>query len=385
MKKRDKYFLVTMAFLMIMILVLSYFYNRYNNTGLINESKELLGDIYKLKSGTYELRNGILYNIKEERINNKEYIKASGYIDIDKYLNVRFKLNKDNFCISKTYLGNIKFENNNCGNYDEIKVQMIKNNNNISFETNMSLDYMISNKDDFKGIWKSQGNNQNIIIKSYNEGKNYIWFRDKDGNLSKTYSFEINCLDTTNAKYNSDVFYCSGSTIILDDIKWVVIKDNNTSIKLMKYLPLDEKMNYTDNTNDFSYSNSLVNNYLNNTFINELSKETLNKLLTIEICDDYTNNYCNNEICGGREKEEIERNNYICSTYTSSKVKLISYDDYNYAYAKSKNKESLSGNYLSINSFEYGKVSSILYNYDYYILEEVTNKLDIRPVIIVNK
>ena len=50
--------------------------------------------------------------------------------------------------------------------------------------------------------------------------------------------------------------------------------------------------------------------------------------------------YCNNEICGGREKEEIERNNYICSEYTTSKVKLISYDDFNYAYSTAKNKET---------------------------------------------
>lgn len=385
MKKRDKYFLVVMIFLMVMVLVLSYFYNRYSNTGLVNESKELLGDIYTLKTGTYELRNGILLNSKGQRLNKKEYVKASGFINIDKYMNVRFKLNKDNSCISKTYLGNIKFENNNCEDFKEISVQMIKNNNNISFETNEILEYMVSNKDDFKGIWSKQGNNSNIIINSYNEGKNYIWFKDSEGNLSKTYTFSINCLDTNNAKYNSGVFYCSGSTVILDDIKWVVLKDNNSSIKLMKYLPIDEKMQYTINKDDYRWSTSSINNYLNNEFINNLKEETINKLLTIEICDDYTNAYCNNEICGGREKEEIERNSYICSDYTTSKIKLISYDDFNYAYSTAKNKENLKGNYLSLNSMEYGKVSSIQYNFDYYVLENITNKLDIKPVIIIDK
>jgi len=58
---------------------------------------------------------------------------------------------------------------------------------------------MVSNKDDFKDIWISQNNNQHIIINSYNESKIYIWFKDKDGNLSKTYFFEINCTDATNA------------------------------------------------------------------------------------------------------------------------------------------------------------------------------------------
>ena len=120
MKQRDKYFLVLMIFLMIMVLVLSYFYNRYNNTGIVNESKELLGDIYSLKSGEYELKNGLLFNSNKERVNDKEYIKASGIIYVDKYLNVRFKLNIDNSCISKTSLGNIKFEKNHCTDYKKI-------------------------------------------------------------------------------------------------------------------------------------------------------------------------------------------------------------------------------------------------------------------------
>ena len=64
---------------------------------------------------------------------------------------------------------------------------------------------------------------------------------------------------------------------------------------------------------------------------------------------------------------------------------LISYDDFNYAYSTAKNKENLKGNYLSLNSMEYGKVSSIQYNFDYYVLENITNKLDIKPVIIIDK
>lgn len=385
MKKRDKYFIVVMIFLMVMVLVLSYFYNRYSNTGLINESKELLGDIYTLKSGKYELRNGSLYNSQNELVNDKEYVKASGFIEIDKYLNVKFKLNKDESCISKTSLGHIKFDNHTCEDDKEISVNLVKNNTNISFETNEQLEYMVSNKDDFKGIWYKQEDNQNIIIKSYNEGKNYVWFKDKDGNLSKTYTFSINCLNTTNAKYKNDVFYCSGSTVILDDIKWVVIEDNNSSITLMKLLPLSQKFEFTKDENDFRWSTSDIKSYLNNTFISELSKNTINKLSTMEICDDYDSLNCNNEVCGGRSREEINRNNYICYNYSNCKIKVISYDEFNYAFSNAKNKESLNGYYWSINSIELGYATSILYNYDYYILENKTNKLDVRPVIILNK
>lgn len=382
MKKRVKYILILLVFIVVMGLVLSYFYYRYKS---IDEVKLLLNDISSLEPGNYELKNGLLFNSNNERINNNVYLDASGTIRIDQYKNVSFKLNKNYFCISKTELGNIEYENHKCTDFKDINVNMITNNNIISFETKETLKYMVSNKDDFKGVWIKQDNDQNIIINSFNEGKNYIWFSDLDGNLSKTYTFNINCLNTTNANYDSSVFYCSGSTVLLDDIKWVVLKDNNSSIKLMKYLPLDNKMPYSENQYDFKWSNSTINKYLNNEFINNLSDKTINKLLTFEICNDYTNHSCNDEICGGREKEEIERNDYTCYEYTTSKVKLISYDDFNYAYSTSKDKTFLSGNFLSMNSFEYGKVSSIQYNYDYYILESVTNKLDIRPVIIIDK
>ena len=72
MKKRDKYFIVIMLFLIIMIIVFLCFYNKFNNTELLNESKELLSDIYKLEAGSYELRNGKLYNSNNENINQKE-------------------------------------------------------------------------------------------------------------------------------------------------------------------------------------------------------------------------------------------------------------------------------------------------------------------------
>ena len=386
MKKRDKYLIVVMMFLITMIVILLYFYRRYNSSELLmNGAKDLLKDLYTLKEGKYELKNGALYNYNNEKINDKFYLEATGIIYIDKYFNVKFNLNSNNNCINKTSLGNIKIEKNSCSDFKEINVNIIKNNSNVSFESDESLEYMISNKDDFKGIWKKQEDNKNIIIKSYNEGINYIWFKDKNGNLSKTYSFKIDCLNTSNAKYNSNIFYCSGSTVILDEIKWVVIKDNNSSIELMKFLPLDQKFEFNDNQSEFKWSTSQINNYLNNEFINELSISTVNKLLTNEICDDYYNIYCDGEVCGGRSREEIEMNNYICSTYTNSKVKIISYNEYNYVFSKSNNKNVLNGNYWSINSFELGKGTSIQYNSDYYILENITNKLDVRPVIIVNK
>ena len=40
--------------------------------------------------------------------------------------------------------------------------------------------------------------------------------------LSNTLSFKVDCLNTIKSAYDSKVFYCSGSTIKLDNIDLVI-------------------------------------------------------------------------------------------------------------------------------------------------------------------
>ena len=198
-------------------------------------------------------------------------------------------------------------------------------------------------------------------------------------------------------KSHKNVFYCSGSTIVLDNYEWVVIEDNNRNTKLMKYLPIDEKMSpctkeyseycyYSKTTNNvYTWENSYINYYLNNVFIEKLSNEIKNNLEEIEICNEYDNYNCDNESCGGYSKDEIEYNNYTCNNYIKSKIKIISFDEYNYVYGRSKDKKVINGNYWAINSYSNDKGSSVQYNYDFYILEDLNNKLDIKPIITIRK
>ena len=96
-------------------------------------------------------------------------------------------------------------------------------------------------------------------------------------------------------------------------------------------------------------------------------------------------NYCNDEICGGMNKNEIIKHKYRCNSYTNSKVKLISYDEFNYAYSKGVNKDILKGEYFAINSLESGYVSSVQFDNSFYILNNSVDRLDIKPVIKLSK
>jgi len=395
MKELKKYFYVLVCFILIMILVLLFFLNKRMDINNINSAKELLKDLYELEPGNYELKNGKLYNSKE-LITNKYYLDGNGNINIDKYGNVKFKINVNNKCISKTYLGNIK---NKCEDEKIINVELVKNNSVISFILNeKDLEYKISRDDDFKGEWIKDNYKDNLILHYYKSGNNYIWFKDKNGNLSNAIKFNVDCLDTRKAKYNDKSYYCTGSTIMIDDIEWIVIEDSTNNIKLMKYLPISDKLShcmnsvndnycyYTkNNKNQYKWSNSYINYYLNNIYVNKISDSILDKIIIEDICDDIDNYTCDNESCNGYTKDEINYNNWSCSTYTKSKIKIISYDEYNLLYSKSSNKEIIDGNYWAINSYEQDKGSSTQYGYEFYILEDYTNKLDIKPIIMLEK
>ena len=395
-KKTKKYLILFVCFVLILILALVFFMFRFKYIGIRNDANHLLKDLYNMDSGAYSLKNGILYQ-NDYKIASKAYFMASGDIEIDKYNNVRFNLVYEDKCVSKTYEGNINVKRGVCPLFKTVDININRNNNKVSFiSETKNLEYKISYEDDYIGQWIKEDYKDNIVLKSYNEGVNYIWFKDKEGNISNVLTFKIDCLYTTNVNYDNKVFYCSGSTVIIDGIDFVVVKDDVETVTLMKFLPIEEQLSHCVNdTNDYCYykksekntynwKNSYVNYYLNNEFINKLSNETKSSLVESKICID-TQSQCGDELCIGRSREEINRRNFKCNYYTTSKVKLISYDEFNYIYSKTHNPDVINGYYLSINSFYKDYGSSVQYDQSIYIYEDLNKKLDIKPVIIIAK
>lgn len=369
--------------------------DKSDNISAKNKTNILLQDLYELEEGDYYLKDGIIYK-DNYKVSNKFYVNASGEINKDKYNNVRFSLSYKDRCIYKTYMGTINIEQRVCDGFDDIDISINRNNNKISFISSVkNLEYRISNEDDFKGEWIHEEYSDNIVLKYYSEGKNYIWFKDSEGNLSDVYEFSVDCFRSTKSKYDENVFYCSGSTVNLDGIDFVVVKDSNSSITLMKYLP-DIKINQCTknsseycfyekkNKNTYDWKNSYINYYLNTEFIKKLSSNTKDKLIDSEICID-NNSVCDNESCVGRTKEDIIRNEYTCNNYINSRVRLITYNEFDYVYKRASNKNVLNGNYWALNSFYNDYGSSIQYNLDFYIYEDLTKELDIKPVIVLRK
>ncbi len=398
MKNVRKYFLLICLFLVVMISLLIFFIFRYDKIHLLNRSRDLLSYLYTLDSGEYKFKSGVIYK-DNNIINTNYYFDGKGDIKIDKYENVSFMIESSDYCVSKTALGNIKVDKNKCGEFVNIEASVTKNNNIVSFNVNKNdLNYMISNKDDFSGVWKHLDYKDNIIIKSFDEDKHYIWFKDSDGNVSDVYSYNVECFLSDKGEYTEDKYYCDGSIVSIDGINYIVLSDNEKEITLMKQNSIDIKLNHcTDSVSEYCYydgesinkykwSNSYINYYLNNEYVKTLNKDIISKLKEEVICDDFIENGClNDEGCGGYTKDNIVNSKYTCNTYSKSKVRIMSYNEYVSIYGKLKNKSILKGNYWLISLGENGKGSSVQYDYNVYVLEEFTSKLDVKPVITILK
>lgn len=387
MKKFKKYIIIICLFVIVMVGILIFFIFRYDRIHLLNKGKDLLNYLYNLDNGLYKYKYGILDN-NGNIIETNYFIDGTGEIEKDKYGNVRLYIESKEYCIYKTYLGKINVIKDKCNDFKDLEVRLNKNNTIISFDFNNKVSsYMISNNDDFNGKWNDISNN-NLILKYYNNGKKYIWFRDNEGNISNVISFDIECLNTSKSNYDKDIFYCNGSTVYINSSEWIVLSNNEKEITLMKYLPLSEKLSHcssNDSTfcsesNKYKWSNSYINYYLNNDYINSFKDYDL---VSYDICDDIDNKSCDGEYCGGYTREEIESNKWSCSIYTKSKIRIINYYEFSVFANKYSDMSLFKGSYwMSDISNDKGYSVS---NTDVYIYEDYNNKLDIRPIITIKK
>ena len=398
MKNTKKYIITIILFVVVMLLILLFFIFRYNYIHLLNKSRELLEYLYTLDIGEYKYKSGAIYT-ETEILSTDYYFEGNGNIKVDDYKNVSFIIQSGDYCVSKTQLGEIKIEKKECHDFVTIEAQVNKNNNIISFIVNeKNLEYLISNSNDLNGKWVKPEYTDNIIIKSFDEDKHYIWFKDKDGNLSKSYSYSVECIFANKGEYDKNKYYCDGSIVSIDDINYIVLDDNMKDITIMKQNSLDVKLSHcldnvsdycyytTDGVSNYKWSKSYINYYLNNIYIKTLNDNIQSKLKEIPICDDFITSGClNDEGCGGFTKNEINFNNWSCNNYSKSKIRILSYNEYVNIFEKIKNKTVLIGNYWLINSGVDNRGSSVQFNYNVYIKEEYTTKLDVKPVFTISK
>lgn len=398
MKRVKKYIVIIFIFIIIMISLFIFFIFRFNEIHLLNNARVLLKDLYTIDSGKYIFKAGVLFN-NDGLISDKFYFDGNGEIIIDKYGNVKFMINSNDYCVSKTFLGNIVIDGNKCGEFVDIEVSLSINNNSVSFNVdNDKFEYLVSRNDDLVGEWKENEYSDNLVLKFYDDGKYYIWFKDSLGNLSNSYTFDINCFLSDKGEYENSLYYCSGSTIIIDDINYIVLNDNEYDITVLKQNPLEIKLSHCltyedefcyyglENKNIYKWSNSYINYYLNNEYISSLSHDIQNKLVDVVLCDDFVSSGClNNEGCGGFTKKEIYDNKWSCNSYSKSKIRIMSYSEYANIYDSLVNKSLLRGNYWLISNGIEGLGSSVQFNSDVFVKEDFTSKLDVMPVFTFSK
>ena len=203
MKQGIKYTIVIILFLTIMIVIFSMYSKRFDDVTYTNGGKALLSKLYELEEGSYEYKDGEVTGNDVIVYDDDFYFDGEGKIEIDKYGNIKFYIDTNGFCVYKNSEGDVKQTKSKCNGFDTVEVDVIKNNNKISFKSNIdNLEYKLSMNDDYKGEWIKKEYNGNLTINSYNEGDNYIWFKDREGNISETINFKVDCLNTENSKFH---------------------------------------------------------------------------------------------------------------------------------------------------------------------------------------
>lgn len=387
MKKIKSIILLIGLFLIALISVLFVFSNNIKNIKLRNKTKEIINYVYKLDSNEYYYKYGVLYDLNNNIITTDYYIDGVGKFIKDDYGNVEASLTLEDRCIYKTYLGKVKVDTE-CNYIKDIKPVISKNNSQISFKFDYEIvSYKLSRQRDYSGDFIKLNSNS-LILNLYDQGVYYIWFKDSYGNLSSSIEFNINCLNAQNSEYYKGMLYCAGSTLTIDDYTWIVVSDINEEITLMRLESLDNSMSHTKGNNEYRWSKSLINEYLNSKYINTLSDDLKDSLVSIKICDDESgNNGCDsNDGCGGYKKSTIEEYEWSCEKYTTSKVRLISYDEYSNLYDRLSDKSLIYGNYWTINSYKINKTGiSITNNGEVFVNEDTVNELEVKPVITLKR
>ena len=146
-----------------MIYILSYFSGKFVDLEYKNVGTAILSKAYEMETGEYQFKDGVISNGKKVYSSDDFNIVGNGVINKDKYGNVKFYIDSDGKCIYKNSLSGVKLVNSKCKGFEKLIVDIIKNNNTVSFSSlDDNLSYKISEDDNFVGEWINDKHSGNI-------------------------------------------------------------------------------------------------------------------------------------------------------------------------------------------------------------------------------
>lgn len=397
--------------ILVVILSLTVFYFSWNflyDKILENNVRNDLIYLNKLldsyEYGKYYLRDYKLLDENFNEIANKINVKGEALVYITKYgLNSRLENGK--ICAYKTS-GNseVLFYSGNCDSFDISESEIKYSQNNSQVTISGEFDYYYVGKSDVKvGTWlKKEGGD--LIINLPYSGKFYIWIKNNAGVISEILSVNVECSNEDSNQINNTLIYCNGSKLNIAGYSWRVISDINGELKLLmdsKQLDLmahcDSEINekYCYYKSDILYkkykwSNSEINEFLNKKIIKSFNNY---KLKEYEICDveSGVKGCKDGDGCSGYLKEEIKKGSYSCDKYSKSKIRLLTYMEYNHLLNEVLDKRwvynSKIGEFWLMNGYSGSGYSAFKVNKfgQVYLDEGVNTLLEVRPVITIYK
>lgn len=368
-----------------------------------NNLKELISLIENYKDGEYILKNDILYN--EKNIINKNLnINGLAYLYKNEY-GINGKIQYKNICIYKG-VGNSKFiyYKGLCKNLNikQSEVKFNQNNSQVTIEGDFDY-YSVNKSNKIPDNWSRYSGNDLIIELPY-VGNFYIWTKTKYGVVSNPIKVEVVCSLKEDSEISDSTIYCTGSKLTLNGYSWHVISDINGELKLLLDSGQIDLMSHCDNkiNNDYCYyksdilyksykwSDSKINEYLSNDFIKKYENYDLKEY---KICDQTsgTSGCKDDDGCAGYLKEEVDNGKYSCNKYTKSKVRLLTYNEYNYILKNISDHKWLYGSKLKdfwlMNGYSKNGFLAFKINIfgQCYLDENTSSLLEVRPVITIYK
>lgn len=398
--------IIIVVFLSLLVFFLTWFFlhdkiienNNKNNLVYLNSV------VNNFNYGEYYFKNKSLYDANGNIIEENIKIKGSAEINKTEY-GIDSKYENDDICIYKTS-GNSQYltYSGECDKLNISKSKIIHSQNNSQITISGDFDFYYVGKSKNNVEKWSEKKTKDLVVNLPYEGNFYIWVKNRYGVISDVISANVTCYNEDEEEINDTLIYCIGTKINVEGYTWRVISDKNGELKLlMDSGQLDLMAQCDSDINDkycyyksdimykaYKWSDSKINGFLNSEILKKLKNYNLKEY---KICDDPSGKKgCKDgDGCSGYLKEEIESLGYSCSKYTNSKIRLLTYEEYNYILNETNNKKWLYNSKIDDFWLSNGYSERDYYAFkvnkfgQVYLDARVDSLLEVRPVITIYK